>query len=408
MPRARSATTAGTSTPTGLAALVPARRTATVLLSGSARTQRRLADALDSVTAEAFVVGCICCLAVLMLIDIMQANPFPPNVDWMLHVADTAIMGVFVAEVTLKTAAFGTRFVYVVSNALDGALVVASFVLQLFALGEQPGSSTAGAGDSGDASQPEAQPRSVYWRPVFRASSVLVVGLRLHRVHRLWREQHDIWRFKRQAKRSIQTPAERVLQVLRAVRRKYALDEADDSDMEWAARAVGNETSALFRPVLDRQSSALKGDKETKKWIMSNFSPTVTKDEGLDDRGSEAEIGDVADGGHGQGTFEEDGALPTGRPRRHTVLMRPRSLSASRRQSLVGADGPGAESAEDTRAGRPSYHERISASSSLSHAVPASAELKSFEARAGEALGGDCPFHRARTRRGGRNWHRIQ
>ena len=237
---------------------------------------------------EAFVVGCIFCLAVLMLIDIMHANPFPPNIDRILHVADTVIMGVFVAEVTLKTAAFGTRYVYVVSNALDGTLVISSFVLQLLALGERPVSS-AGVDDNGDGvalgnamevMQPKTQHRSAYWRPVFRASSVLVVGVRLHRVHRLWREQHDIWRFKRQAKRSIQTPAERVLHVLRAVRRKYALDEADDSDMEWAARAVGNETSALFRPVLDRQSSALKGDKETKKWIMSNFSPTVTKEEG--------------------------------------------------------------------------------------------------------------------------------
>merc|ERR1711871_1187638 len=99
---------------------------------------------------------------------------------------------------------------------------------------------------------------------------------------------------------------------------------------------------------------------------MSNFSPTVTKAEGLGERRSEAETGDEADGEQGRDTFEDDDGLPVVRPRRHTVLMRPRSLSATRtgRQSFGGGEGPatstltttleqrvGTECVEDDRAG---------------------------------------------------------
>ena len=70
----------------------------------------------------------------------------------------------------------------------------------------------------------------------------------------------------------------------------------------------------------------------------------------MGERRSEAETGDEVTG---QGIAHlKTMMVYLGRPRRHTVLMRPRSLSASRRQSC-GGRGPGAEAAEETRAGRP-------------------------------------------------------
>ena len=254
--------------------------------------RRRLGDLMDSFASEAFLVGAIVVYGIVMLVEIMRGGVrHGDSADKALIIVAFALLCVFVVEIVLKTAAFGARFLLVTLNALDVAAVLASLVLAALSM-----HSTDSSGGGGD----------------FRASQlalrVVLISLRLYRVHRLWREVHGQVRVRA----GIETPVEKVIAILHDVRRRYALDEEGDQELGWVLHTVA--TGGLYVPILRDPGHELLAngkdgdavDRETENWIMSNFTPTHAE------AAAEKESGGDSSGGGGGGGGGEGGAGASG------------------------------------------------------------------------------------------------
>ena len=276
--------------------------------SALATAQRKLGDLMDSFAAEAFLVFCIVLYGVLMLVEVLRGGGrYGDGGDEKLTTTALALLYVFGVEVTLKTAAFGTRFLLVPMNTLDAGVVLAALVL---------------------AQHSREHSNGLEWRPWQLALRVVLMSLRLYRPHRLWREVHGHVRVRA----GIETPVEKVIAILHDVRRRYALDEEGDQELGWVLHTVA--TGGLYVPILRDGGDGSGGrmlaadgkggavDRETENWIMSNFTPTGADaaDAGGGEKGGGGGGGGDKGGSGGGGKPSSGGGSTGARNRRHTVL----------------------------------------------------------------------------------------
>mmetsp|Transcript_7957 Transcript_7957/g.14617 ORF Transcript_7957/g.14617 Transcript_7957/m.14617 type:complete len:735 (+) Transcript_7957:559-2763(+) len=230
------------------------------------RAQNGTAECCVNSLVEIFFAGATLVFALVVFVQVSLALPGTDLVlIWRaLSLASAAFLTLFVVEGILRAFAFGSSFLRQPSNSAEYLLAIAALVLELTVLGmlfrSEPMTELSGFA-------------------VFNSLSKLMLFLfRYRRFQDIISSAFSGALLSRRSKRADHSTApERLLDLLRRIRRKYPLTVKEVQDVNWASFLVASRRlyTATTDGVEGETSFVYEGlDDETVSWLLSTYSKT--------------------------------------------------------------------------------------------------------------------------------------